>query len=73
VFASVLRRLALGVGAGSLVSALVMTTAELDATLVASLLLAVAAIMMTVGLLAAWGPARRALRIPPVEALRIDL
>jgi ABC-type antimicrobial peptide transport system permease subunit len=36
------------------------------------LLLAVAAIMGMVGLVAALGPARRALRIHAVEALRAD-
>ena len=38
----------------------------------APLLLAVAAIMVMVGLLAAFGPARRALRIQAIEALRAD-
>jgi hypothetical protein len=38
----------------------------------ATLLVAVAAIMGLVGLLAAFGPARRALRIQAIDALRAD-
>jgi ABC-type lipoprotein release transport system permease subunit len=35
-------------------------------------MVSVAAIMLSVGLLAALGPARRGLRIEPTEALRAD-
>ena len=38
----------------------------------APLLLAVAVIMAVVGLMAAFGPARRALRIQAIEALRAE-
>ncbi len=41
-------------------------------TLEAILLPAVAALMVIVGAMAAWGPARRGLRIEPTEALRTE-
>lgn len=37
-----------------------------------AILLSFAVVMAVVGLLAAWGPARRGLRVPPAEALRAE-
>jgi len=72
VFGRVLRQLALGIGVGSLLSGLVISTADLSPILATWLLLAVATIMLVVGLLAALGPARRSLRIDAAEALRTE-
>ena len=72
VFGRVLRQLALGISVGSLLSGLVISTADLGPILATWLLLAVATIMLVVGLLAALGPARRSLRIDAAEALRTE-
>jgi predicted permease len=70
VFARAVRQLATGLLAGSLLSGGLFAATGLGAGRAAALLLAVAAIMLAVGLLAALGPARRGLRIEPTEALR---
>jgi putative ABC transport system permease protein len=72
IFGQVLRKLALGVLIGSLLSAGVFASIGLGLVPAAALLLAVAAIMSVVGLLAAFGPARRTLRMPATEALRAE-
>lgn len=72
VFGRAAGQLALGVLCGSLVSAGALTMAGLDRPRAAGLLMAVAAIMMIVGLLAALGPALRGLRVNASEALRAD-
>jgi ABC-type antimicrobial peptide transport system permease subunit len=72
VSSDALLQLALGIGVGSLATAGSIATADLSAALATSVLLAVATITMIVGLFAAWGPARRALRIDAAEALRND-
>jgi putative ABC transport system permease protein len=72
VFARALRQLALGLGVGSLASGMLISAAGLSPTLATGLLLAVAAIMLAVGLLAALGPARRSLRIHVSDTLRTD-
>jgi putative ABC transport system permease protein len=72
IFGRVLRQLALGVTVGSLVSGAVFLVAGLGVELATSLLLAVAAIMLFVGVAAALGPARRSLRINATEALWAD-
>ena len=72
IFGRVLRQLALGLLAGSLLSGVVFSSAGIGAGRAAGLLLAVAALMLIVGLLAALGPARRSLRIQAIEALRAD-
>ncbi|HEX5217242.1 MAG TPA: ABC transporter permease [Vicinamibacterales bacterium] len=72
IFGRALRQLTLGVVAGSIVSGLAVSAVDMDAAVAAGLLLAVASIMTLVGLLAAIGPARRSLRIPAADALRID-
>jgi len=70
IFGRVVRQLAVGVGVGSLLSAMLFFIVESDPRRSAALLLSVAAIMSIVGLLAALGPARRGLRVQPTEALR---
>jgi hypothetical protein len=72
IFGRVMRQLALGLLAGSLLSAAVFSSTGFGAGRAAPLLLAVAALMLLTGFLAAAGPARRALRIQPMEALRTD-
>jgi predicted permease len=72
IFGRAGRQLAAGIVAGSLLAAVVLMS--LDVTLVRGIALtaAVACLMLTVGLLAALGPARRGLRIQASEALRAD-
>ena len=73
IFGRVMRQLALGVLVGSLVVGRAVFKRRLrPRTRDRSLLLAVAALMLIVGLLAALGPARRSLRIQAIEALRAD-
>jgi ABC-type antimicrobial peptide transport system permease subunit len=72
VFARAIRQLALGVLVGSLVSAGAFVAIGPGLSRAMPLVLAVAIVMLVVGLLASLGPARRALRIQPVEALRAD-
>ena len=72
IFARALVQLGIGVAAGLTVAALLISLddREVIGTHGAILLSTVAGIMMTVGLLAAIGPARRGLRISPTEALK---
>jgi putative ABC transport system permease protein len=78
VLRSVLRRTAgqigTGIVVGILLAGLLVQTLEGGRADVRGVyvLLAVAAFMTVVGVLAALGPARRALRIQPTEALRTD-
>ena len=72
IFGRVLRQLALGLLVGSLISGGLFASAGLGIDIAAPLLVAVAAIMLAVGVVAAIGPARRGLRIQSSEALRAD-
>jgi ABC-type antimicrobial peptide transport system permease subunit len=65
---------ALGVAAGLLLAEVAnrMTGGEIMAGRGAVLLPSVAVLMSVVGVLAAWGPARRALAIQPTDALRAE-
>ncbi len=72
VFARAIRQLALGVLVGSLLSASAFVAIGLGLSRAMPLLLAVAIVMLVVGLLATLGPARRGPRIQAVEALRAD-
>ena len=72
VFARAIRQLTSGVLIGAVLSAAAFVAIGLGLSSATSLSLAVAALMSIVGLLAALGPARRALRIPASEALRAD-
>lgn len=72
VFSRALRQLALGILAGLSMAALLHRASGggLTGEKGAVLLIAVAALMMAVGVLATLGPARRGLRIQPMDALR---
>jgi predicted permease len=74
IFSRVLLQLATGIVAGvALAVALdALTDGELTGGVGPAMLPAVAAFMLVVGLVAVVGPARRALRIQPVDALRED-
>jgi ABC-type antimicrobial peptide transport system permease subunit len=72
VFSRAMWQVATGVVVGSILSAGALAAIGLDPSTAAPLLLTVGAIMLVVGLLAAFGPARRALRIQAIEALRSD-
>jgi hypothetical protein len=67
-----IRQLALGVLVGSLLSASAFVAIGPGLSRATPLLPAVAIVMLVVGLLASLAPARRALRIQAVEALRAD-
>jgi putative ABC transport system permease protein len=73
IFGRAMRQLAFGSIVGTLLSAAVFSVSGIGFGRASALLLAVGAIMLAVGLLAALGPARRSLRIPATEALRADL
>ena len=72
IFGRVMRQLALGLLVGSLLSVALFSGAGFRFGRMTAFLLAVAALMLIVGLLAALGPARRSLRIQAIEALRAD-
>jgi ABC-type antimicrobial peptide transport system permease subunit len=58
--------------AGSLVAGVVCSSAGVGVQSATALLLAVAAIMLIVGMAAMLGPARRSLRLHAIDALRTD-
>ncbi|CAN5901796.1 hypothetical protein BH23GEM7_BH23GEM7_25440 [soil metagenome] len=68
----VVRQLAFGLLIGSLLSGALFSAAGFSLGRATVLMVSVTAIMLSVGLLAALGPARRGLRIEPTEALRAD-
>jgi ABC-type antimicrobial peptide transport system permease subunit len=70
IFSRALRQLGAGVAVGCLIGGALMVAGGATAARAAVLLLTVALLMLAVGLLAALGPARRGLRIQPMEALR---
>ncbi len=77
VLRSVFSRVAVQVGMGVVLGALgAMAIAPLDDVVLAERLAmvtpAIALIMVVVGVVAAYGPARRSLRIPPTEAVRAE-
>jgi putative ABC transport system permease protein len=72
VFKRALRQIALGIGVGAVASGLLISAAGLNPMLATGLLVSVATIMLTVGLLAAFGPARQSLRIHVADVLRTD-
>jgi putative ABC transport system permease protein len=72
VFGRAARQIGLGLLVGSLLSGALFAATGFDPARAAALLASVAAIMLAVGLLAAAGPARRGLRVQPMEALRAD-
>jgi len=72
VFGRAAWQLAAGVLVGSILSAAALMAIGLGLTSAVPLLLVVAAIMTSVGLVATFGPARRGLRVQAIEALRAD-
>ena len=72
VFGRAMWQVAAGVLGGSLLAAGAFVAIGLDPSSAVPLLLTVGAIMVLVGLLAAFGPVRRAFRIQAIEALRSD-
>ncbi len=74
VFSRVAAQVGMGVALGAL-GAMVIAPASEDAVLAGRLAIvtpAIALIMVLVGVIAAYGPARRSLRIQPTEALRAE-
>jgi predicted permease len=72
VFGRVMMQLGIGLGIGSVLSALVFTTTNLTMQGAFALFAIVGAILLVVGAVAALGPARRSLSIQATEALRMD-
>jgi predicted permease len=72
IFGRAMRHLTVGLLVGSLLSGASLSATGLGLGQATALLLAVASMILLVGLLAALGPARRALRIQATEALRTD-
>jgi predicted permease len=70
VFSRAAAQLAAGVAVGGLLGGAFIVVGGYPAGRATAVLLAVAALMLGVGLLAAMGPARRGLRVQPMEALR---
>ena len=72
IFKGAMRQVALGIGAGSLLSIGAFVVVGSSVSSATGLLVTVAVVMAAVTLLAAIGPARRILRIQTVEALRVE-
>ena len=70
VFGRVLRQLAIGLAIGTLLGVGILSATPLDSQRAMALLVAVALVILIVGLCAAVGPARRSLRLQTTEALR---
>ena len=67
-----MRQLSIGLLVGSLASVGVFAAAGIGLRPAAATLLTVATVMALVASFAALGPARRSLRLPAVEALRVE-
>ena len=72
LFGRAMRQLSIGLLAGSLASVGVFAAAGIGARPAAAMLLAVATVMALVASFSALGPALRSLRLPAVEALRVE-
>lgn len=72
VFSRAMRQLSIGVAVGSVVAIAAFSSAGIDMGRGAAVLLAVAVLIALVGACAAIGPARRSLRLPTVDALRVE-
>jgi hypothetical protein len=72
VFGGAMRQLAIGLGVGSVVSLASFSVAGIRLGPGAALLATVAVVIAIVAAVAALGPARRSLRLPTVDALRVD-
>ena len=72
LFARAMRQLAIGLVIGSLVSVGIFAAIGIDLGPAIAMLVTVATVMAIVASFAAVGPARRTLRMPAVEALRVE-
>jgi len=72
LFGRAMRQLSIGLLVGSLASVGVFAAAGIGVRPAAAMLLTVATVMALVASIAALGPARRSLRLPAVEALRVE-
>jgi putative ABC transport system permease protein len=72
VFARAALQIGLGLVAGSLLSSAILIGLDVNIARLTALVLTVAAVMLTVGLLATLGPARRGLRVQPSDALKTN-
>ena len=72
IFSRAAWQLAAGLAVGSVLSAGVFQNTDLGPARAATVTLILAGVMITVALMAALGPARRALNIQASEALRAD-
>ena len=72
LFGRAMRHLSIGLLVGSLASVGVFAAAGIGVRPAAAMLLTVATVMALVASFAALGPARRSLRLPTVEALRVE-
>jgi putative ABC transport system permease protein len=72
VFGRAMRQLSIGLAVGSLISIAAFSAAGIGLGPGAALLVTVAAVITIVAAFAALGPARRSLRLPTVDALRVD-
>ena len=72
VFSRVLWQIAVGVVLGSIVSAGLLSASTITPSEAVALIVTVAVIMAVVGVMAAFAPAQRSLRIDPSEALRAE-
>jgi hypothetical protein len=72
VFGRAMRQLSIGLAVGSVISVTAFLAAGIGLLPGAALLAAVAVVITIVAAIAALGPARRSLRLPTVDALRVD-
>jgi ABC-type antimicrobial peptide transport system permease subunit len=72
VFGRAMRQLSIGLGVGSAIAIATFSAAGIGLWRGAALLATVAVVIAIVAAFAALGPARRSLRLPTVEALRVE-
>ena len=72
IFGRAMQQLSIGLIVGSLISTSALSAAGIGLGPGAALLTTVAAVITIVAAFAALGPARRSLRLPNVDALRVD-
>ena len=72
VFSRAALQIGLGLLAGSLLSSAILIGLDVSIARLTALVLTVAGVMLTVGLLATLGPARQGLRVQPSDALKAN-
>jgi ABC-type antimicrobial peptide transport system permease subunit len=72
IFGRAMRQLSIGLAVGSLISTSALSAAGIGLGPGVALLVTVAAVITIVAAVAALEPARRSLRLPTVDALRVD-